>query len=415
MLTALQIKNLKPESTVYRKSDMNGLYLTIYPNGHKKWDFRYTSPVSNKRRTFRVGDQAFMSLSDARSEVIRLHQMISQGIDPVDQKREADYQRQQEAQIQQQRDNRKTFVHLYEEFANFCTTSFGGSSARWTDYTRQKHDERFANHVLPEIGEIPVEEVTEGHIVSILLAIQKRGTLSIRDKVKQVLNALFQYAFDKKYCNKNVMKFLPESIFVKPEVNHFKHLTTDKELSQFLQQLSSAQASFEVLCAIRLGVMFFLRPGELVGMQWHDVDFTEGVVTVFSSKIKKDHIVPMSDQAKQLLMNLNHFTGHSPYVFLSSYGSGRYRHISRDSLGNTLRRSGIDYIQPHGFRHTASTMLNEMGFDSDVIELQLSHKISGVRGVYNKAQRLKDRKALMQAWSDHLEQLGMSGSVLSGL
>lgn len=410
MLTALQIKNLKPETRVYRKPDYNGLYLTVYPNSNKKWEYRYTSPITNKRRTYRIGDQAIVSLSQARNESIRLKQLISQGIDPVDQKREAEFQKQQEAQIQQQLDNRKTFVQVYEEFANFCTTSFGGSSARWTDYTRQKHDERFANHVLPEIGEIPVEEVTEDHIVSILLAIQKRGTLSIRDKVKQVLNALFQYAFDKKYCNKNVMKFLPESIFVKPEVNHFKHLTTDKELSQFLRQLSSAQASFEVLCAIRLGVMFFLRPGELVGMRWDEVDFTEGVVTVFSSKIKKEHIVPVSDQARQLLMNLNHFTGHSPYVFLSSYGSGRYRHISRDSLGNTLRRSGIDYIQPHGFRHTASTMLNEMGFDSDVIELQLSHKISGVRGVYNKAQKLRERKALMQAWSDHLQQLGMNGS-----
>lgn len=253
MLTALQIKNFKPESIVYRKSDMNGLYLAIYPNGHKKWDFRYTSPVSNKRRTFRVGDQAFMSLSDARSEVIRLHPMISQGIDPVDQKREVEFQNQQQLQRQQKFDNRIKFFQLYHEFAGFCTTSFGGAGARWTDYTRQKHDERFVNHVLPEIGELPVEEVTENHIVSVLLAIQERGTLSIRDKVKQVLNALFQYAFDKQYCNKNVMKFLPESIFVKSEVNHFKHLTTDKELGLFLRQLSNVHASFEILSAI----MFF--------------------------------------------------------------------------------------------------------------------------------------------------------------
>lgn len=144
MLTALQIKNLKPETRVYRKPDYNGLYLTVYPNSNKKWEYRYTSPITNKRRTYRIGDQAIVSLSQARNESIRLKQLISQGIDPVDQKREAEFQKQQEAQIQQQLDNRKTFVQVYEEFANFCTTSFGGSSARWTDYTRQKHDERFA-------------------------------------------------------------------------------------------------------------------------------------------------------------------------------------------------------------------------------------------------------------------------------
>jgi len=302
-------------------------------------------------------------------------------------------------------DNRITFAQLYHEFGVFCSSSFGGGEPRWMPYTQQKHDERFANHVLPFIGGMPVAEITEDNITNLLLAIQARGTLSIRDKVKQVLTSIFQYAFDKKYCQRNVMKFLPVSIFAKRESNHFKHITTDKELSEFLYQTSSIQASFEVVCAIRLGIMFFLRPSELVGMRWNDVDFEGRVADVYSSKIEKIHTVPLSTQAIDLLTSLYGLTGHSPYVFLSSY-SNNAEPISRDSLGNALRRNGIKNIHPHGFRHTASTMLNEMDFSADAIELQLSHKVQGVRGVYNKAQKLDERRILMQAWSDHLQKLG---------
>lgn len=404
MLTSLQIKGFKPLNTIYRKADINGLYLTIYPNGNKKWEFRFNSPILNKRRTLRVGDFQYLSLSDARSEVIKFNQMLEQGIDPIEEKQSRQFDIQQQAEEQFQFDNRINFSQLYHEFVVFCTSSFGGSQPRWMPYTQQKHDERFSNHVLPFIGAMAVEDITEEHITSILLAIQERGTLSIRDKVKQVLSAVFQYGFDKKYCQKDVMKFLPVSIFAKQEVKHFKHLTTDSELSEFLYQTSNIQASFEVVCAIRLGIMFFLRPSELVGLRWEDIDFHEGVAVVFSTKIQKSHVVPLSNQAKEVLTMLYGLTGHSPYVFLSSYGNGN--HISRDSLGNALRRAGIVNIHPHGFRHTASTMLNNMGFGSDAIELQLSHKTQGVRGIYNKAQKLDERRSLMQAWSDHLQKLG---------
>lgn len=404
MLTALQIKGFKPRVGVYRKADIKGLYLTVYPNGKKKWEFRFVSPAYNKRRTLRLGDVEFLSLSDARDEVLVLNKMLYQGLDPIEEKRKVELERKQQSEIEYRFNNRITFAQLYEEFATFCSTSFGGSLPRWMPYTRQKHDERFGNHVLPYIGVKAVEDITEDDITEILLAIQARGTLSIRDKVKQVLSAVFQFAFDKKYCQKNVMKFLPVSVFVKPEVNHFKHLTTDIELKDFLYQISNINASYEVACAIKLGIMFFLRPSELVGIRWADVDFNERVANVYSSKIKQNHLVPLSDQSIELLLNLQSFTGHSEYVFLSSYNQNC--HISRDSLGNALRRHGIMNIHPHGFRHTASTMLNEMGFNGDAIELQLSHKTLGVRGIYNKAQRLDERKSLMQAWADHLVKLG---------
>lgn len=404
MLTALQIKGFKPSRGVYRKADINGLYLTVYPNGKKKWEFRFVSPTNSKRRTLRLGDLDFLSLSQARDEVFALNKMLCQGLDPIEEKRKLEFEKKKELEIEQRLNSRIIFAQLYEEFAAFCSTSFGGNAPRWVPYTRQKHDERFGNHVLPYIGVKAVEDITEDDITEILLAIQSRGTLSIRDKVRQVLSSVFQFAFDKKYCQKNVMKFLPVSVFIKQEVNHFKHLTTDVELRDFLYQISNLNASFEVTCAIKLGIMFFLRPSELVSLRWVDVDFNERLANVYSSKIKQNHLVPLSDQAIELLLNLRSFTGHSQFVFLSSYNP--YSHISRDSLGNALRRHGITNVHPHGFRHTASTILNEMGFNGDAIELQLSHKTLGVRGIYNKAQRLDERRSLMQAWADHLVKLG---------
>ena len=120
-------------------------------------------------------------------------------------------------------------------------------------------------------------------------------------------------------------------------------------------------------------------------------------------KMKRVFVIPLSNQAISILESLVPYTGHTDYVFYSSYRTGRP--ISTESLGNALRRNGIDEINPHGFRHTASTALNEMGFDADEIELQLSHVVKGTRGVYNKAEKIPQRMKLMQAWADHLDEL----------
>lgn len=162
----------------------------------------------SKRRSLRIGDFQYLSLSDARSEVIRFNQMLAEGIDPIDERQSHQFKIQQQAEEKFQFDNRINFSQLYHEFVVFCTSSFGGSQPRWMPYTQQKHDEHFSNHVLPVVGAMAVEDITKEHITSILLAIQERGTLSIRDKVKQVLSAVFQYGFDKKILSKRCYEIL---------------------------------------------------------------------------------------------------------------------------------------------------------------------------------------------------------------
>ncbi|MEA3404425.1 MAG: site-specific integrase [Pseudomonadota bacterium] len=159
-----------------------------------------------------------------------------------------------------------------------------------------------------------------------------------------------------------------------------------------------------------MALLIFTRPGEVAKLKWSEVDLENRQIVKEASamKMKRVFVIPLSNQAVSILESLMPYTGHTDYVFYSSYRTGRP--ISTESLGNALRRNGIDEINPHGFRHTASTALNEMGFDADEIELQLSHVVKGTRGVYNKAEKIPQRMKLMQAWANHLDELKAKGT-----
>ena len=200
---------------------------------------------------------------------------------------------------------------------------------------------------------------------------------------------------------------------LRKKTKHYATITDPKEIGGLLRAIESYKWSYAVGTALQLAPHVFLRPGELVGLTWDEIDFDNRLIRIDASrmKMKRAHLVPISDQVLSILKDLYLIDVGSKYLFPSPRSTSR--HITPDSIRVGLRSLGFtnDEITTHGFRHMASTQLNELGFNGDVIERQLAHCESNkVRAAYNRAEFLQDRITMMQHWSDYLDRLKVENS-----
>ena len=415
-LTDIKVKALKPKMTRYLIPDGEGLNLAISPKGLKSWVLRYR--FNGKADSLTIGKYGTksdeLSLSQARFIKNNVKLLLDKGIEPKQYKNLLS----EESILKAIQDIVKTeikmnansssltFGELYDEFCGFKTAVFGKNKAAWEYGTLKKHNERFNKYVLPKLSDSPLCELTEDDLEDCLLNVQSFGALASRDKIRTVFNGMFDYAKGKKYIDRNIAKYVSDSLFIRRIETHYKHVTTKEELQEIANSLDSLRATYEVKQCLRLGFLLFVRPSEVSQLKWAHVDFNSRMITKPADTMRKngrEFLIPLSKQSLEVLKEIYPLTGHTDFVFYSPYGTGKA--ISTDSLSNALKRNGIFEINPHGFRHTASTMLNEFGFDKDAIELQLSHVIGGVRGIYNKAQKIEERRHMMQFWADLLDEM----------
>ena len=201
---------------------------------------------------------------------------------------------------------------------------------------------------------------------------------------------------------------MPRDIFKKKPETHYATITEPNEIGWLLNKLDLHRGTDQVRVALQLAPHLFLRPAELTGMLWSEVDFEEKIIRISGSrmKMKNNHLVPMSGQVSDILKELSRIDFGSEYVFPAP--RNRNQCISTNALLGSLRNAGVnkETFTTHGFRHMASTRLNEMGFRADVIERQLAHSESNkVRAVYNQAQHLEERREMMQEWSHYLDKV----------
>jgi integrase len=412
-LTDTAIKKLKPKEKRFRRADSDGLYLDVKPSGKKT--FLYRIRLDGNDSFMSLGSYPLISLKEARQLRDEQSLLVQQGINPIEHKQQQKSEQQAKAAISKLH-NELTFAKLFDEFARFKTTSISGNKPSWSYETLHKHELRLKKHVIPMLGDMPVISITEFDLERVLVAIQEHGTLANRNKIQSLFKLIFKYAKGKRYIPRNIALEVNTDDLIKHTPKHFKHVTTEKELATLARQLDSLNSSFEVKQCLIMGLHIFSRPSEVVRLKWSQIDFATGLIDLEITKTAtnadaKILQTPMSRQVKELLLSMYEVTGESDFVFCTPYG-GRNAPISRDSLSNALRNNGIENVQPHGFRHTASTALNNLGFDADEIEIQLSHSIKGTRGVYNSAEKLNQRKRLLQAWSDHLDGLKAGADVV---
>ena len=393
MLTDTKIRNLKPKKKLYRIADSHGLVLEINPNGSKLWRHRYR--FNNRATMMSLGPYPLVSLLEARQARNKNKQLLFKGINPKQIKEELNPR------------IRATFEEMFHKWIN-------KNKNQWSIGYVEDTIQRSNNYLLPKFGNLPIEDIKSSEIRNLLLEIQETGKLDMLKKVRSILNGIFKYSVGMDIIKINPVRDLPNDIFEKKPEKHYATITDPKEIPWLLAKLEQHEGTYEVRAALVIAPHVFLRPTELTGLLWSEIDFDDHLIRINKErmKTKKPHLAPMSHQVFKALQNLRNVNVDSDYVFPTD--RNKNKPITSDSLRLALRRVGVgkDKMTPHGFRSMASTRLNEIGYGADLIEIQLSHlPVNKVRAAYNHAEYLDERRLMMQEWSNYLNKLQNKESV----
>lgn len=388
-LNNTQVKNFKPKAKLYRKLDRDGLYIEVAVSGTKSWIHRYSF---NNKPTMRVlgrYDEKDMSLSKAREMLLTDKRLIRAGVNP-------------KANNSNNSDSTgATFEHVFFEWHNL-------QSNGWKPAYAQDVIERTSNYLLPYIGSRLIHDITPKEMIVILKRMDEKGVLDTLSKVRSIASRVFRYAVGVGLADVDPVRDIPNDIFTPKKKSHYSTMTNPKDISKLLKMIDCHQGTYQVEAALKLAPYLFLRPGELTGLTWDEIDFDNNLIRIDAQrmKMKVEHLVPMSQQVVSIIRELQLVKTNSKFLFPSP--KNKSRPITTTALRAALRGLGIskEEFTPHGFRHMASTRLNELGYKSDIIERQLSHaETNKVRAAYNYAEYLSERIIMMKEWSDYLDKL----------
>jgi len=394
-LSDTAIKNAKPAAKPYKMQDEKGMYLLVHPNGGKY--FRYNYRFNSKRLTLSLGVYPATSLKEAREKLYTAIKQIAGGINPSITRK-----------IEKAGSIENTFKAIAEDFLMTKQNEWSAS--------HHKHmKECFERDVYPWIGNRPLKELSAVEVLTTLRRITARGAIETAARTKQFIGQAIRYGIATGRAERDVTQDLRGAL-PSPVKGHYPAITEPKPLGQLLRDIEAYGGNFVVRTALQLQPLIFARPANLAQAEWDefDLDAAEWRIAADKMKMKDAHIVPLSTQAVALLRDIHPLTGNQRYVFASNQGKNGEKHISRESIGAAIRRMGYQgQHTAHGFRTTASTLLHEHGFHSDMIERQLSHaERNQVKAAYNRAQHLPERRQMMQQWSDYLDGLKNGAQVI---
>ncbi|MGZ8232635.1 tyrosine-type recombinase/integrase [Methylobacter tundripaludum] len=407
LLTDTTFRNAKPDEKDKRLNDGGGLYMLIKPNGAKWWRFDYT--IKGKRKTLSVGVYPTTGLADARRKAQEARVNVANGIDPSAIKKDIKTDQKLTAENEKRLDSGLPIINSFEHVARDWLASI---AHKVRGVTHQKKIRRFELHAFPAIGRMAIGDIKSPDIFSLIKPVIAKNELETAHRLHSEISAAFSYAIAHGFIDYDPAQAVAAQIPAQ-KAKHRAALTEPKDVAQLLRDIYNYQGTFVVQCALKLSPLLFQRPGEIRQMEWKDVDFDTKEWRYFVTKTEVLHIVPLSTQAVAILEEIKPLTGSGRYAFPSSRGDGRP--MSDGTIITALKTLGYssDVMTAHGFRTTASTLLNEQGWGADAIERQLCHMPrDAVRAAYNRAQYLDERRRMMQSWADYLDGLKAGGAVV---
>lgn len=388
-LNDVKIKNAKGKERPYKLSDGEGMYLLINPDNSKYWRLKYR--INKKEKVYSLGKYPEVSLSEAREERLKARKMIKSNLDPVIEKRNT---KQQSA------------TNVENTFEFIARQWIGLKKPSWTEKYTSNVIKRFEADIFPSLGGNHIKAISTPELLGVLRKIEERGAVDVAKRLCQTCGQIFRYAITIGKAERDIAADLRGALKTRKVVHHA--FLEEKELPEFLAKLENYNGDILTIIAVKLLLLTFVRTAELIGAQWSEIDFEklEWKIPPHRMKMRQTHIVPLSPQVLELLKQLREITGHSPLLFPSR--NNPKKNISNNTILFALYRMGYHKrATGHGFRATASTILNEHGFRSDLIERQLAHtERDGVRASYNHAQYLSERKQMMHWWADYLDKMG---------
>jgi len=409
-LTDTRIRNTKPGEKPIKLTDGGGLYLEVRPSGARLWRYRYR--IGGKENVFALGEYVqvppgetieqaqsrrnagMLTLAEARARREECRALVKQGIHP------AHYR--QAALMEQSARNACTFEAVAREW-------IAKKKPNWAPYYLRQVERFLEADVFPYIGKLPIRDVTAAHLLEIVRRVEGRGAETVALLVRQWASAIFRYAVATLRADIDPAAALKGAIH-RPKVKHHKPLSRN-QIANFVRALDSYGGYRTTVIALRLLLLTFVRTVELRAARWDEIDLdrAEWRIPGERMKMREPHIVPLSRQAVELLRELHSYTGGRGFLFPNVRNPRTC--MSATTLNRALECLGfngegtIDF-SAHGFRATASTILNEMGFRPDLIERQLAHaERNKVRASYNQAEYLEERRAMMQQWADMIDAM----------
>lgn len=393
------LATLEPELKEYRELDGSNLYFRVKPNGTKSWQLRYKKPDSTWS-WLGIGSYPEVGGKLARQKAAAIQADISDG-------KGVPLTRQEKKQLEVI-ENNSTFESLFNEWYNGKITK---NISAWTEGTAKRNKAAFENHILPVIGKRLFKEITPEEWYKLFQSIQQKTNkqdkpiIEQAKRIRQNCHEIYDLAKVTGRINYNplegIHKFLETA-----KAENMAHVSAN-ELPALLRAIRNYPTR-HISIGLQLLSLLFPRPTELREAIWSEFDFIAKEWTIPAERMKKrrEHIIPLSNQAISLVLELKQFTIDSPYLFPSQKRNSKSPVVSDMTFTQALRRLGYEGRQtPHGFRHIASTTLNEKGFDENHVEAALAHVKGGVAGVYNKAPYLAQRVDMMQWWADYLDKL----------
>ncbi|MCE9658077.1 MAG: tyrosine-type recombinase/integrase [Burkholderiales bacterium] len=389
-LTDAKVRNLKPTERPQRFFDGDGLYLEVRPNGAKWWRFKYR--FDGKEKLLSFGTYPEVPLALARARRLEARQQVAAGINPSAVRKEAKEAKQ------------RALANTLEKVARAWLAR---RASAWTEGTRDAIEASLENHVFPALGNRSIHEISTRDIRTVVQAIDEQGSGETAGRVFQRLRSVFRYALSEELADSDPTLPLKPSEIFKPRVTSHRPSLAEVDMPAFFRKLDAYEGDPCIKAAFELLLLTAVRPGELRGARWSEMDESQSLWRIPAERMKMatEHLVPLSNQALAVLQRMKAVSGGQGLMFPSTFYPGKP--LSDGTLNSVLARFGYKGMATaHGFRTLFSTCANEAGWDSDVIEKQLSHEErDDVRGAYNRAQWLPERIELMQWWADRLDSL----------
>ncbi|MBD9619464.1 tyrosine-type recombinase/integrase [Pseudomonas sp. PDM07] len=385
---------LEPEASTYRELDGNGLYFRVKPNGQKSWELRYKK-ADGKWSWLGMGGYPEVSGALARQKTTKLRDSTAKDGSTLATKRTI-----RAAEIEAANN---TFEHLAREW-------FAIKRKTWTEGTAVRTIGALEKHVFPVFGKRTYCNILPMEWMDFLHGMEQTGIVEQTSRVRGMCKEIYDLARVTGRATHNPLEGLHKFLLTKP-VENFAHVSVD-ELPSLLRAVQAYPHASDVRIGLQLLSMLACRPTELREASWAEFELDGGLWLIPAARMKRrrEHLVPLPRQAVELLRELQKITGNYPLLFPGRSDTTKPR--SNTVFLMALRRLGYEGRQTgHGFRHLASTILNEHGFDSQHVEAQLSHVKEGVRSVYDKSTYLEQRKVMMQWYADHLDKLAIGNVV----
>lgn len=401
-LTATQIKSAKPKEKKYKLSDGRGLFLQVNPNGSKLWRLKYR--FNSKEKEYAIGVYPQISLAQARAKREELKQLISNDIDP--------------------NENKKEVKIKVKEDLMLKTNTFYFVSQKWWDNHKKEVSENYhikigralENYIYPFVRNQPIGEVKRANILELLIHLKNKNLLETAKRSYILLNQIFRYAVVMEMTKYNIISDLDLKLIIgRIERKNYATLTKINDIRGLLLSIDEYSGDYTTKMALKMLPYVFVRSFNIRHCEWSEINFKDNtwIIPPHKMKIKEEFILPLPTQVIEILREMKEFSSDSDYIFPS------FRHKNKPMSDNTLisaiRRMGYtkEEFVPHGFRAMFSTLAYEKLncsnghiFSGEVIEALLAHKEQNrIKSAYNRSTYSEAMKGLIQWYANYLDEI----------